>query len=64
MFILNFIKKEKEHRIPNIFEAILTFAVLVLVMVIGIKVFKASPHIPMMLGVMFASLMALRLGYT
>lgn len=55
--------KAKEPRAPKLYEAIITFLGLVVIMSVGIVAFKVSPHIPMFIGVIFASLMALRLGY-
>ncbi|MFT5875606.1 MAG: NhaC family Na+:H+ antiporter [Clostridium sp.] len=50
-------------REPYIYEALLSFGLLILVMGIGIAVFKADPHIPMLIGAAFAALMALKIGY-
>ncbi|GFN35705.1 Na+/H+ antiporter NhaC [Tepidimicrobium xylanilyticum] len=50
-------------RKPYIYEAIITFLFLILVMGTGIAKFEADPHIPMLIGAAFAALMALRLGY-
>ena len=55
--------KAKEPRAPKLYEAIITFLGLVVIMSVGIVVFEVSPHIPMFIGVIFAALMALRLGY-
>ncbi len=55
--------KAKEPRAPKLYEAIATFLGLVVIMSVGIVVFEVSPHIPMFIGVIFAALMALRLGY-
>lgn len=54
---------KKEPRAPKLYEAILTFVALVIIMSLGIIVFEVDPHIPMFIGVIFAALMALRLGY-
>ncbi len=50
-------------RKPYIWEALLSFLVLVAVMAVGIAVFGVDPHIPMMIGVAFAAIMAIRLGF-
>jgi len=50
-------------RAPYLMEAIMTFAVLIFVMGIGIAVFGADPHIPMLIGTSIAAVMALRLGH-
>lgn len=55
--------KTKEPRAPKLVEAIITFLGLVVIMSVGIIVFEVSPHIPMFIGVIFAALMALRLGH-
>lgn len=52
-----------EGRKPFLYEAIITFVSLVVVMAVGIAVYGANPHIPMLIGTAFAALMALRLGY-
>lgn len=52
-----------EGRKPFLYEAIITFVFLVVVMAVGIAVYEANPHIPMLIGTAFAALMALRLGY-
>lgn len=52
-----------EGRKPFLYEAIITFVFLVVVMAVGIAVYGANPHIPMLIGTAFAALMALRLGY-
>lgn len=52
-----------EGRKPFLYEAIITFLFLVVVMAVGIAVYGANPHIPMLIGTAFAALMALRLGY-
>lgn len=53
-----------EGRKPYLYEAIITFVFLVGVMAVGIAVYGANPHIPMLIGTAFAGLMALRLGYS
>ncbi|QUH19007.1 Na+/H+ antiporter NhaC [Alkaliphilus sp. B6464] len=50
-------------RRPYIYEAILSFLFLIIVMGIGIAKFEADPHIPMLFGTAFAALMALKIGY-
>lgn len=52
-----------EPRAPYLWEALFSFAALIVVMSIGIIVFKVDPHIPMFIGVMIAALMALKIGY-
>lgn len=50
-------------RAPYLIEAIATFAMLIIVMGVGIAVFGANPHIPMLIGTAMAALMAIRLGH-
>lgn len=57
------IKSNDVKRQPKLWEAIFTFITLIIVMAVGIIIFKADPHVPMFIGVIAASLMALRLGY-
>ena len=56
-------KQHKEARLPELWEALLTFAVMISVMAVGIIVFHADPHMPMFLGTLFAAVMALHLGF-
>ena len=50
-------------RPPKLWEALLSFGVLIAVMAIGISVFEVDPHIPMIIGTAFAACMAIRMGY-
>lgn len=52
-----------QTRKPYLYEAILSFSFLIVCMAIGIAVYGANPHIPMLIGTAFASVMALRMGY-
>lgn len=54
---------ESKIRKPYIWESLLSFGFLIVVMAIGIIVFEQGPHMPMLFGAAFAALMALRLGY-
>ncbi len=54
---------EKMPRKANLFEAIITFLALIAVMAVAIIKFESDPHIPMFIGVIFAALMALKLGF-
>ncbi|SDZ20570.1 Na+/H+ antiporter NhaC [Tindallia californiensis] len=49
---------------PSIGEALLSFLFLIIVMGISIGVYGADPHIPMLMGVGFAALMALKIGFS
>ncbi|WP_130862808.1 Na+/H+ antiporter NhaC [Bacilliculturomica massiliensis] len=53
----------KTPRQPYVWEAIVSFAGLIIIMSIGIIKFQVDPHIPMFIGVIIAALMSLRLGY-
>ena len=55
--------KETKHRMPHLWEALLSFAVLIALMATGIIIFGVDPHFPMFLGVCFSAFMAVRLGY-
>ena len=53
----------KEKRMPKLWEALLTLAILIAALAVGIIIFGVDPHVPMFVGVMAAALMALHLGY-
>lgn len=53
----------KQPRMPHFWEAIVSFAGLIVVMSIGIIVFEVDPHIPMFIGVIIAALISLGMGY-
>ena len=55
--------KEKNARMPKLWEALLTMGILVVVMSVAILKFKVDPHLPMFIGAVVAALMSLRLGY-
>ena len=55
--------KTKTPRLPKLWEALLTLGFLVALMAAAILVYEVDPHIPMFIGALAASLMALRLGY-
>lgn len=56
-------KTKKTPRLPKVWEALLTFLVLIVIMAVGIIVFEVDPHMPMFVGVVGAAIMALLLGY-
>nr|WP_315023012.1 Na+/H+ antiporter NhaC [uncultured Aminipila sp.] len=56
-------KTKKQPRETRLIEALITFAVLIAVMAVGIIHYNVSPHIPMFIGVIIAALMALYIGY-
>ena len=48
---------------PKLWEALLTLAILIAALAIGIIVYGVDPHVPMFVGVIAAALMAMHLGY-
>ena len=59
----NIFIEDREIKAPKLYQALLSFAGLVLVMAVGIIVFEVDPHIPMFIGVIIAAIMAMVLGY-
>lgn len=59
----NIFTEERPVKETKLHHALITFAILVAVMSIGIKVFEVDPHIPMFLGVIASAVMAMYLGY-
>ncbi len=53
----------KTKRAPKLYEAILIFTLLIVIMGIAIVVYGADPHIPMLMGTALAAVMAMYLGY-
>ncbi len=56
-------KEQKTARKPYLWEAMLSFGFLIFVMAVGIAKYEANPHIPMLIGTLFAVLIAFRLGF-
>lgn len=56
-------EKKTSGRMPKLWEALVTLAILIVVLAVGIIVFEVDPHVPMFVGVCAAALMALYLGY-
>ena len=56
-------EKKTNHRMPKVWEALITLLVLVASLAIGIIKYGVDPHVPMFIGVVAAALMAMRLGY-
>jgi NhaC family Na+:H+ antiporter len=56
--------KKRTARKPYLWEALLSFGFLILVMAIGIAKYEANPHIPMLIGTLFAVLIAFKLGFS
>ncbi len=56
-------ERKSTGRMPKLWEALLTLAILILALAVGIIHYKVDPHVPMFVGVCAAALMAMRLGY-
>lgn len=56
-------KGEEKIFIPKIWQAVLIFCTLILVMFGGIVVFGRDPHVPMFIGVCVAVIVSLRIGF-
>lgn len=50
-------------RAPHLYETIISFLGIVIVMAVGIIKYGADPHIPMFIGVIIAALVSLKIGY-
>ena len=59
----NIFIEEREIKEPKLSQAIFSFLALIVVMSIGIIVFKVDPHIPMFVGVIVAAIVAMSLGF-
>lgn len=60
-------QKPKTPRIPRkpkLWEAILSFLFLIVVMAVGIAVYGSDPHVPMLFGTAFVALVALWIGFS
>lgn len=55
---------KKTARKPYLWEALLSFAFLIVVMGVSISIYEADPHIPMLVGTLFAALIAVKIGFT
>lgn len=56
--------EEKKIRKANFLEALFVFGALIIVMFVSIIFYKQDPHIPMLIGVVIASLVSLKIGYS
>ena len=56
-------KEPRQVRKATLWEALITFIGLTVVMGIAIIKFEAAPHIPMFIGVIIATLVSLKIGY-
>ncbi len=57
-------KEKRTARKPYLWEALLSFGFLIFIMAVSISVYEANPHIPMLIGTFFASLIALKIGFS
>lgn len=57
-------KESGSPRMPKVWQALLVLAVLIAALAVGIIIYGVDPHVPMLLGVMSAALMAAYLGYS
>ena len=57
----NIFTEEREIRRPTIGHALISLLGLVAVMVVGIVIFGADPHIPMFMGVIIATIVSMTL---
>ncbi|WMM23719.1 Na+/H+ antiporter NhaC [Tissierella sp. MB52-C2] len=55
---------KNERRKPYLYEAILSFGFLIAIMAASISIYGADPHIPMLIGTLFAALIAMKIGYS
>ncbi len=58
------LEKTKEVRKATLPEALISFGGLIAIMAIGIKVYHVDPHVPMFIGVIIATLVSLKIGYS
>lgn len=58
------ISSKRNIRQPYFYEAVLSFAFLIIVMAIGIAKYETEPHIPMFIGTIFAVIISLKIGYS
>ena len=56
-------QQTEEVRAPHLYEAIISFLGIVVVMSIGIVIYGVDPHIPMFVGVIIAALVSMKIGY-
>ncbi|MFO7153152.1 MAG: Na+/H+ antiporter NhaC family protein, partial [Bacillota bacterium] len=50
-------------RKPHLYEALFSVLALIIVMGVSLVKYRTDPHVPMLIGSLFASLVAVRLGY-
>lgn len=54
----------KEKKTPSLFIALIPLASMIIFLFLGIFIFKADPHIPLLASAIVASIVAVYLGYT
>ncbi|MDR7869718.1 MAG: Na+/H+ antiporter NhaC [Tissierellaceae bacterium] len=57
-------KQEKIKRRPYLWEALISFGFLIVIMGISLGIYGSDPHVPLLIGTAFSSIMALRLGFS
>lgn len=55
--------EEKQPRKAYLYEAVASFVILIAVMAVGIIKYEVDPHMPMLIGVIGAALVATKIGY-
>ena len=55
--------KNREAKLPKIWQSLIVLLILIAALAIGILVFDADPHVPLLVGVAAAAIMALFVGY-
>lgn len=58
------VNEKKTPRMPKVWQSLVVLLFLVAMLAVGIIVFGVDPHVPMLLGVMGAAIMAMVLGYS
>lgn len=56
--------KKREKRVPTMGIALIPIVSMIIILFVGIFVFEADPHIPILLSAIIASIVALYLGFT
>ena len=57
-------KDKGEIRKPYLYEALLSFGFLIAIMAASISIYEVDPHIPMLVGTLFAAVIAAKIGYS
>ena len=55
--------KNREHKMPKVWQSLVVLLVLIASLAIGILVFGADAHVPLLIGVAAAAIMAIFIGY-